>query len=289
MWFCAPLTFLVYLFILNKAPSQLLASLVTTLLFIPANAQIDGVYWTLAIEVSFYLLIWLLLFKKVANAPERLPVFLMAASLMFWSAYFLASAVWGPVVHNISLIALISHHGLHLLLVQHGCFFGLGILMSALSHRRLTSNEWLCFAGLTIACWLEIVAQNRILMFSAGVALSPWLALGVWTAAMLALLSCTLCNDRLSQALAGRAGAIRTLGLMSYPVYLIHNPIGLVCFYLGLGGRSFFANLAISAALVLVAAWLVAAVVEPFVRRGLRAVLLSLQGVDDSRLTPIRE
>jgi len=292
VWFCAPLTFLVYLFILNKPPSELLANLIKTMLFVPGNSQIDGAYWTLAIEISFYLLIWFMLFKKIEGAPEKLPVVFMAISLTFWSAYFIASAVWGPVIHNILLIKLISHHGLHVLLVQHGCFFGLGMLLSAMSYRRLSIAEGLCCAGLLIACWLEIVGQNRILVFTAGVALSPWPALGMWTAAMAALLFCTLLNRRLSRALAGCSGVIRTLGLMSYPVYLIHNPIGLACFFLELGGRGFFANLAISVALILFAAWVVATRIEPFVRRWLRAAILTLQSLKraaeaNRSLTPI--
>ena len=277
VWVCAPLTFLVYLVILNKPFSELLARLARTLFFIPVFFQIDGVYWTLAIEISFYYLIWAMLAKNIVKAPEKLPVIFMAVSLTFWSAYFIASAVFGPQVYDVSLIRVIQRHSLHLLLVQHGCFFGLGILLSVMTYRRLSNAERFCFVGLLIACWLEIVGQNRIVSDISGLALSPWPALGVWSAAMLALLFCTLFNRRLGRALSGCAGAIRMLGLMSYPVYLIHNPIGLACFYFQWGGRGFFANLAISAALILVAAWGVAARIEPYLRRRLKIALLALQ------------
>lgn len=280
IWVCAPLTFLVYLLIMDKPVSELLASLVRTLLFFPVFSQIDGVYWTLAIEISFYYLIWAMLAKNIAHAPERLPGIFMAVSLTFWSAYFVAGAAFGPTIHDVSLLSIIEHHSLHLLLVQHGCFFGLGILLSARSHRRLTKVETLCFAGLLIACWLEIVGQNRIICDSSGLALSPWPALVTWTTAMLALLGCTLFNRQMSQTLVGGSGAIRTLGLMSYPIYLLHNPIGLACFYFQWGGRGFFANLAISAALILAAAWVVAARIEPYLRRRLKTALLALQSQD---------
>ncbi len=64
VWVCSTATFVVILLFAKLPLSQLLGAYIRSLVLFPRGPWIDGVYWTLAAEISFYALVFLLLTLK---------------------------------------------------------------------------------------------------------------------------------------------------------------------------------------------------------------------------------
>jgi exopolysaccharide production protein ExoZ len=100
-------------------------------------------------------------------------------------------------------------------LVQHGCFFGLGILFWTGSTWGLSIVRLALFATAVAACLGEICFVGN------GPLMAPqfWVAPAVWSFAVVAIF--------LSMKFPFDGGWIaRALGLMTYPMYLVHEKLG---------------------------------------------------------------
>jgi len=77
VWFCAPISLLISLFYGAFSISEVPTRIVRSMLLWPKGNWVDGVYWTLGIEMSFYFLIFLLLkiyAHSIGNAQRHLLV-----------------------------------------------------------------------------------------------------------------------------------------------------------------------------------------------------------------------
>ncbi len=153
VWICAPLTFLALAFFVHDASLTLLAPLARSLLLSPAGSWIDGVYWSLAVELSFYLLIFLVLVRRDFS---QLPV--IAWVLTCWGGLYLT----GMTLHELGLLpgyklwrALAAYDDV--LLLRFGTFFALGIWLWLGSQGLMTRARWLGAAACLFAGSLEII------------------------------------------------------------------------------------------------------------------------------------
>ncbi len=258
---------------MHKAPAVLLAY-IKTLAFWPLDA-IDGVWWTLGIEIDFYLLVYLLIRWNRIVAFEAIMGGIGLASGLFW---MLALSLQMGLAGQTGALGLLrtlvlraeANRELQLLLVQHGCFFALGTMLCKIAPAGLTRRRALMMTGLVVACLLEILGQNGIICRASQSDLSVWPALIAWAVAMGMFGLAIAFNAHLLRMGDRVTGLIRFAGLATYPLYLVHNAVGI--------GASFVLAPLIGPAAVSVG--LVIAVLAAFVIAGqaeprLRAILLS--------------
>lgn len=201
-----------------------------TLLFWPFGA-IDSVWWTLGIEIDFYLLAYVLVRLGRAGSIDLVMTWIGLGSGIFWAMALAldhglaGSSGLGGTLHFLVLKAQ-GNRELQLLLVQHGCLFGVGTVMWKLWTFGWTRGRATALAALGVASILEIIGQNGIIERAAGLHLSASPALAVWIGAVVLLAASLHWNENLI-SLAGRtAPAFRFAGLMTYPLYLLHDPLG---------------------------------------------------------------
>ncbi|MDB5429037.1 MAG: hypothetical protein JWP35_153 [Caulobacter sp.] len=213
MWAAASLGALILL-AWGGAPGGVAVLWLKSLTFYPLGPWIGGQFWTLPIEACFYGLVLLLLARNAFRHLEGVAFQLAMVSGFYWLAT--------------SLPGVADHFGAYtrFLLLQHGCYFALGIIIWSTA-RNGFSWPRLAFAGLTVAtAWLQIrsACANEHLAF--GLSAQPLTPFLVWLALTAAICAAIRWNGLALRHLGGAAGAIRLLGLATYPLYLLHFHVG---------------------------------------------------------------
>lgn len=262
-WVCATITLSVAWVVRDAPLGHLLVRWLRSLAFEPYGEQIDGSYWTLGVECSFYLAVFILLFLNKFRWIEGLGHALALASTLFWC--FVGYRSW-------SMPALIGENRtIQLLLVAHGCEFALGIFI------------WLSITcGITIGRILGLAVS--FLGSSIQVLLSSprhedaVVSLVIWVVAVIAIWISIIGNDLAHRYVKGFGPRIiRTLGVTTYPLYLIHQLVGsaLMAVLVRMGVSSLIA-LAIALVSVLIIAGAVAEVGESIIKKGLTPLIRRL-------------
>ena len=270
-WICTTVSCLIY-FALGADPAALLLRrALMTFAFWPF-AAIDGVYWTLGVEISFYAVVALVLAGVVRVQLETAMIVIGLGSTLFWIGAFVAHAVLAACGAR-ALVELVDKveaaRILQLLLVQHGCFFALGVLMhEAALRRRLSTGRALVASGLLVGCALEIVGKNAELSRLSRQALPPAAALVTFAAGVALIAASIAFNEAIARRIGSRGvRTSRALGRMTYPLYLLHSPVGLA---VALPAAAFGRAALVLASLVAIAA---ALLVERYPERALRRAL----------------
>lgn len=264
-WLCATTT-AAALLAFSVLPGEIVgAQWAGSILFWPMFG-IDPSYWTLAIEVNFYVLVALSLAGGSSlDRIERVGVLLGLASAVYWIA---SCFVEVPSATN---------RIVQLTLLPHGCFFALGILIRTRQRLgwRVLRSAWLF--PICVAALIEIEA-HRVVMNGEDLAHVPPLLLFA-----LCLLPILLA-EKLQPWLARHAGPwVATLGLMTYPLYLLHQELGAIMIggMLHLGMR-FWPAAAVAIVAMLLLSWTVVRFGEP----PLRAMLERLGRDGMTRIVP---
>ena len=201
---------------------------------------IDGAYWTLLVELKFYLLV--LVLCLVGMTLNR--VFGFAAG-------WLAVSVWDVVVEP--LPPFLSG----LLIPEWAPYFVAGIIF-ALVAREGWSKRYA--AVLVVASgWATYLAVDLAAKQSDsyGAALSPWVVGGIVIGIF--VLFALIASHKLQARWMAR---VAFLGGLTYPLYLLHQYIGFILFDLGHGRMSRWLVLAGVLTIVVGMAWLLHVVVE---------------------------
>ncbi|NIJ21069.1 peptidoglycan/LPS O-acetylase OafA/YrhL [Sphingomonas naasensis] len=249
-WLCASMTAAALLAFDALAPGTTIALWLGSLLFWPMFG-IDPSYWTLAIEVNFYLLVALSLRGGSTLARiERVGTLLGVASALYWIAGYVAPVP--PATDRI----------VQLTLLPHGCFFALGILIRSRQQLGPRSLWWLYLAPACAAALIEIEAHRVVMNGNSPVWLPPLL---LFACGLLPI----LLAEKLQPWLArhARASHAATLGLMTYPLYLLHQELGALSIggMLHLGAR-YWPAAALAFVAMLVLTWAVVRFGEPPLR-----------------------
>ena len=271
VWICAPISFVALAFYGNFGIPDLLAKLGSTLVLRPMTGWIDIVYWTLNIEICFYSAVLAVLFL---SSFERIGVLFGALSLLgfvAWGAYILSAAFHFEFVHQ-SIETLLQRRTIHLLLVRHGCLFAVGGFI------------WLClFKGATFArLFLLALAVLASMAEVYGSAMEPRglvhqlpiVAIAIWAISVCAMALSIRFNDRVHRFIGRNGYIFRTIGLMTFPVYLLHDAAGVAVErrLLELGVPPYSA-IAVTAILVLATSAAIVLQAEPRVRSKMRFLL----------------
>jgi exopolysaccharide production protein ExoZ len=270
VWCCATLTLIVTAAISDRPLLELLPSYLRSLALIPKGPWIDDVYWTLAVEIGFYTVIFGLLCAGVFLLLTRVAFLLTAFSSI--CLCILASRHW-HLLEQSRLVDLLEHS--NALLARHGCFFALGAWIWISTTRPLKVWECAAVAFSFLVCIVEICLRGLdFLPFQIGN--SYWLMAPaiVWSAAV----ACVFAFSRPRDAMPisdGMARRVRTIGLMTYPLYLVHHVVGIASMkYLVSSGLDKWLTLAFGVLSSVALSWIVCKCCEPRIREVLSGIAI---------------
>jgi len=191
---------------------------------------LDGVYWTLAAETAFYGLVYCaMLTKKVTLRHLALGLTIYSAIFNAFSLVVLSCTTPSDLPY---LIILMFRVPAAAYLLNHGCFFALGIWLFISANRELTKLERIAVAVTCLSGAAEIYyfASFFLTSIPAIADQSALVPIMVWAAAV--LLIAFAANRNRNRRAAGTASREapaywRTLGLITYPFYLMHNGQGM--------------------------------------------------------------
>lgn len=226
-------------------------------------------YWTLPIEIAFYGAILLAMLGGGIALPVVARLLALVSGAYIVALSYMVATTAGPG-------ALDLGYGLkNMLLLRHGVFFAIGIyLWLAAQGRRLGRSDQALLVLSLAAGMLEIICRAASLedIFAAGEEGRPditWVIVAALLvfAALLAAIFASVSNAS-RWAPSARAGAtMRTLGLLTYPFYLLHEVVGGAVVHAATDhDLDRPASLLLATAAALAIAWLVAAFAEPTLR-----------------------
>ncbi len=231
LWIAAATSLLIFLSFGLRPPSEALGLFAREAMLHPVGPWLNVVVWTLGIELSFYALVFgLLLIGRFRWIPFLATVLTILSLSYHVSFRALECGDLQQITPDICDVANTYNRYSQLLLINHGCYFALGIfLWLATIKKRGADNLWWAVAALG-ACSLQIMKavdyNRRMPWFDAAsldAASSYVLAIAVWSLGMAAMWAVVHWND----AVARRVGpigarAVRFVGLATYPLYLVH-------------------------------------------------------------------
>lgn len=244
-WLCVVLTTIVIYFLDENRNSivQFFGNLTMFQRFLGIK-HIDGVYWTLEVELIFYFSV--LLIKSISSSSKITISFLFIILFSILSHLFFKSGF----ISNISnIITTNQNSGILILLskeLKHFAvffdsylpFFFIGIIIHELRQKRI-SNYFFYFC-LIIVFWLIYLEHTRTLF--------------IVSFGNIALFVLALCkyNKFFTTKI------FKFLGKVSYPLYLFHQKIGylVILFLLSFGINLLLAKILMIAIALLIASWI---------------------------------
>jgi peptidoglycan/LPS O-acetylase OafA/YrhL len=214
---------------------------------------VDGVYWSVVVELVFYGWVAVLMLAGIFNHRQRLILFSWIALICFNELWFKSN-----VLNRVFL-------------TQHGCFFILGIMAYRLLMRRIF--DWrLDLPILLIAMALTVVSDMRMIEwmhknYSPAPEQNVELSL-LRTSLFVVLLAAGV---RLAPLLS--PARCMVIGGLTYPLYLLHANISFVLFQRLNGTMNRWALLTLITSLMLALAYVVYRFVEPPLRAAFAAAL----------------
>jgi peptidoglycan/LPS O-acetylase OafA/YrhL len=279
VWICATATLLVLVLFGSGRASEFILPYIHVMLLIPVGVtsrSLDAVYWTLAAETAFYLLVFCAMHTKKITL-RHLAFGLTVYSAVFNAVALLVLSCTTPAnLPSLSpanlpyLVILMFRVPCAAFLLNHGCFFALGIWLFISANRQLTALERVavavtCLSGAAEIYFFASFFLTCIPAISDQSALVPIM---VWAAAV-GLIAYGANRNRRSAAIASRESPAywRTLGLITYPLYLTHNVIGAEIIRV-LVDAGLDATLAVwvALAMLVLVCWFICAKIEPAVR-----------------------
>lgn len=226
-WICATLTLFAVL-LLGVFSGAEWGKYFRSIFFIPAipghvnnlgDIWIDGVYWTLFVEIAFYSLIMLLLLGNAFRYIGLLASALGIISLVYWTALLGAHFFFPTAAFSQTLLDTGFKRYFDLTLVHHGAWFGLGINLWLLTKTRLARrlpSMLICLAG-------GLLQETHHALFALYANPVPGLVYDLVGIGLILLAVFSPLGAGYSER---TRKACRWLGLATYPLYLIHDRAG---------------------------------------------------------------
>ena len=273
VWVGSTLSFLVLLFFAREKASEFILPYIQAMLLIPKGIKgqwLDCVYWTLAAEMAFYGLVFCtLLTKKVTLRHLAWGLTIYSAVFNAFSMLVLSGALQSDMLYWVVLMFRVPGATW---LLNHGCFFALGIWLFISANRTLTTLERV---AVVVTC---LSGGAEIYYFSSFPFERPYPPSRInrpFCRSSFGLRRC--CSlpfaANKSRHSAGTASPeapayLRTLGLITYPLYLTHNVTGSAIIRV-LIDAGLDASLAVwaSLAMLVLVCWFICAKIEPAIRR----------------------
>jgi peptidoglycan/LPS O-acetylase OafA/YrhL len=247
-WIGAAITLLV-LTITGRANGFTLRDIVANITMLPSylgSPMIDGVYWTLAVEFKFYVLVFFaLLMGQMRN-------------IEWWTYGWLAALIMGFSMDNRILDSLT--------ITPFGFFFVGGAICYFI---RRSGMSWFRIVALLICAEASMQAAVQE---SDGFTKSALPADPEHVETCVAIFYTVLFLISVNLVRLPDSKWIYSLGALTYPLYLMHNQIG-KALYATLPASSEWLKLGVAMAIAYSLAWLCSRFIEPPVREGAQRVL----------------
>lgn len=264
VWLCVPLTAIAI------APDPLLASkIMRSITLWPIGPWVSGVYWTLAVEIAFYLLVAAVMAFKRSDALDLAGMTFAIIGSAYWLIRLVDFATGG---HAKAVFAWWEGPHGSLVPVTSAEHFGFGLLLWSVVQNGTSRFR----IGLIALCMLAgVISTASSARYNLGLHGEPSyrivIAPALYMLGAVSIAACVLFNDRLTRHLAPFASMTRIVGLLTYPLYLVHSEAGarIMRTAVGLGACS---ALLIAVGTVLVMAGLVLWL-ERYLRRWLGSLI----------------
>jgi exopolysaccharide production protein ExoZ len=192
---------------------------------------VASAYWTLPIELGFYVIVGLVLATGKLKRIE-----LLATALILWSLPYIFLLMANTLgLEHYSWIEL-GYGPINMLLLRHGVFFGLGILLYLNARQELSRLGQIMIAVALALSVMSIISRSAELTpLLAYQALDPhrWLLWQVAAAAIGTFLGLGIvgivASVRSNHILAKNptlCSILRVCGLITFPFYLLHESVG---------------------------------------------------------------
>ncbi len=246
----------------------------------PKGEWIDGVFWTLVVEVAFYVAITLIIYLGMYNKIETI--------VTCWSLMTLAISLITLLSYlsDVSELHLIYRFGVsyfsRIILVSTGPYFCVGILVYIVARSGLSLKRAVLLAGSAAACLINIyLASSDDEFIQKGYA-TAFVPMIIWSFAVIGIAFSAWSG--ISSPGGARVRTIaRWVGLMTFPLYLIHNSLG--AYLLGLiikAGVPIYPAFCIAVVVVIIVSFVISRSLEPLLRGAIRNHVFP--GVDRIRM-----
>lgn len=225
VWLCATISLVLQAYA-SRVNTFMLHAWLDALLLFPVGPIIDGSYWTLRVEISFYFLVFLLLVFGWFRLIGPVMVAVSAVSLLCLATGY---AVDHGLLHTSGFIQKMPHFLLwsrwsRLFLVDYAPHFAIGVLLWLVFFRGVTLARIIALAFCSLGAILSIRVEWQGVVVSSAVHYSVVPCILVWAAAVVAIVLSVRYNDAIVEWLGpSLAAKARTLGLITYPLYLLHQ------------------------------------------------------------------
>jgi peptidoglycan/LPS O-acetylase OafA/YrhL len=211
---CATITLIVGLVSQLEQAPELLARYARSISFYPFGPWIDGVYWTLAIEIAFYGIVFLILAIGSFRYIEPIMACIGIASTLAW---VLLPSLYGREPS-------LPYRLTELLLIKHGMYFAIGVFIWLLISRGTT----ICRLLVLFSClWGGAILILHRTNAPDDVPETHFVPLITWLMSIALLVLLTRYDSVVSSKLTARSLRwIRNAGLATYPLYLLHGVVG---------------------------------------------------------------
>ncbi|TPN53279.1 acyltransferase family protein [Mesorhizobium sp. B1-1-7] len=217
----------------------------------PKGPYIDGVVWSLVVQVTFYLLVAVCVISKFRLSLYDLAKLIglsSSAYLLVMSGLHLAPSSAGAE----GAIAVLSRFPFKLLLLQHGVFFAAGMLFFVASNQdRGPRPSYMPMTILFVA--FSIMGIIEILLNLDNSGEYRYIAVSIYVFLLSAMALGNFFDLKMSKTSGMYRGAVKYIGRISYTVYLNHYALGMVIvWFLFRRGLSASAVFVVSVASVLI-------------------------------------
>lgn len=224
----------------------------------PFGPWLDGVYWTLGVEMVFYAVIFMVL-----ASGQRRHLYTATAIIGLISSAYHAWLLLLWAGDGITAVAGVARSSrlVTLSLLANGVFFAAGALLYRQMSEGLRRRDGILLLLFLVFCVAEIMSETGMKALRDLTPIDPALRLvpvAVWLTAVAAIVLSARHNAPLTAALDHLRIPARHLGLVTYPLYLLHATCGSALFVLCTRlGADRWTSLAISMAACILLASLV--------------------------------
>jgi peptidoglycan/LPS O-acetylase OafA/YrhL len=261
----------------------------STMIISRHGPTIDVSYWTLTVEMTFYFVVFLMLLGGWFRYLGKVMTFLATISSACWlyAALMAHSAITEARFARGLLLYFNRGPFDDLYLMRFAPFFAIGVLIWLCLFRGVTIGRISAILICSVGAVLEIRFHARWILDHSGYQLSIVVPLLIWLFAVAGIVASVKWNHEIVGAIGARGVAItRTLGLMTYPLYLIHNSPGCEFIARMHGHIPDGISTLLAILLSLVAAFMINRYLETPVQRCLKYLLQIFRGREKPAVAP---
>ncbi|NGZ88044.1 acyltransferase family protein [Duganella aceris] len=260
VWICAPITAAIVLMFGQFEAATLIKQFLHSVFFLPFGPWIDTAQWTLGLEISFYFMVFLII--SFADFSKIRTLALVIGSLSSAFAILSVCRFSGPFGE---LITRAEHSRLvDLFLFRYGLYFALGVFLWLSLVKSATRQNILWCCVFTLAGCAKIASSVRSGNEQLG-STYPWEPVcAIWIVGVVGIVVSVRWNAVLHRAPMAVLRALKTMGLMTFPLYLLHSIAGAsIMGWMVASGMSRWTALATAMVFSLLTSWIVCSLLEP--------------------------